>query len=341
MIQLLPQRVWRTYLGGARIDRLCCAETCEDGHFPEDWIASCVRAFNPGRNCPDEGLCKTTDGAFLKDLLESDPAGMLGEACVQKHGVQMPILVKLLDAAERLVIQAHPTVAFAKEAFHSEFGKTELWYILEAEPDACVYLGFAPGITRADWEDCFWRQDIPGMLARLNRLPVKRGDCIFVDGGVPHAIGGGCLMAELQEPTDLMVIPERVTPAGIRLSDEKLTGGLGFSKMFDCFTYEGYSLEETVRRYFVPRKEIFSGCAVIVDEDTTDKFKMWELSGANASIPLDGHFAVAVVTKGKGTISDNLSSLPAKQGDRFFIPAAAGVLHCMGNGDFTVLVFSN
>ena len=81
------------------------------------------------------------------------------------------------------------------------------------------------------------------MLNALHRFELKKGDFIFVEGGVPHAIGAGCFMAELQEPTDLMVIPERITPSGVELSDVKLHCGLGFEKMFDCFIYNGYDRE--------------------------------------------------------------------------------------------------
>ena len=128
-------------------------------------------------------------------------------------------------------------------------GKTECWFIIEAEKDACVYLGFKQGITREKWEQLFEKQDIDGMLECLNKVPVRKGDAVFVDGGMPHAIGGGCMLIEAQEPTDLMVIPERTSKSGITLSDEKMHGGLGFNKMFDCFIYKGYSEAELRRKY--------------------------------------------------------------------------------------------
>ena len=90
---------------------------------------------------------------------------------------------------------------------------------------------------REYWKHLFDVQDIEGMLECMHHFPVKRGDLIYVAGGVPHAIGAGCFLAEIQEPTELMVIPERVTPSGVRLAEEKLHGGLGFEKMFDCFEY--------------------------------------------------------------------------------------------------------
>ena len=95
--KLKTNRVYRTYTGGSRIDALLEGRKTEDGRFPEDWLASTVRAFNPGREDIVEGLGQTEDGTPICDLA---PQGL-------------PILVKLLDAAQRLVIQAHPTRAFA------------------------------------------------------------------------------------------------------------------------------------------------------------------------------------------------------------------------------------
>ena len=96
----------------------------------------------------------------------------------------------------------------------------------------------------------FEQQDVEKMLDCLHRFEVKKGDFIFVAGGAPPAIGKNCFLAELQEPTDLMVIPERITSSGVVLAEQKLHGGLGFEKMFDCFLYEGFSKDKTRQMYF-------------------------------------------------------------------------------------------
>ena len=233
--KLKENRVRRSYLGGARIDKFYGKENCENGYCPEDWIGSVVEANNPGDVIVGEGLGVTDTGEFVKDVLSEKG--------------KMPFLVKLLDSAERLVIQAHPTVDFAKKAFNSEFGKTECWYFIDCDEDACVYIGFKPGITREKWELLFHAQDSEGMLELLHKINVKKGDVVFVDGGVPHAIGGGSLILELQEPTDLMVCGEKVTPSGRVLADEKVHGGLGFEKMFDCFEYNPYTESEINEKF--------------------------------------------------------------------------------------------
>lgn len=305
--QLCPTRVYRAYYGGANIDRLEGNPNPAVSRFPEDWISSVTAAFNPGRNMEKEGLSQTVDGEYLKDLIEADRTNMIGQR------KEMSFLFKLLDASERLAIQAHPTVPFARKYFNSSYGKTECWYILN--DGGCVYLGFKEGITKEYWKHLFDVQDIEGMLECMHHFPVKRGDLIYVAGGVPHAIGAGCFLAEIQEPTDLMVIPERVTPSGVRLAEEKLHGGLGFEKMFDCFEYGGLSAEETKKRYFrkpLKRNNVLQN---IIDRSITDKFQLDQLiirGDYRYEMP---SYGVILVIEGKGTIGAE----EVRTGDRMFL----------------------
>lgn len=332
ILRFLENRVWRAYYGGERLDAFEGKTECVRGRRPEEWIASTVTAFNADRPGEQEGISVCLDGQpFDRVLLENREKLLGGEEA-------MSILVKLLDAGERLVIQCHPTVPFAKKYWHKPFGKTECWYILSAEEDAHVYLGFREGITREHWKDLFEKQDIPGMLSCLHRHPVKPGNLYFVDGGVPHAIGGGCLMVELQEPSDLMVIPERVTPSGVVLADEKLHGGIGFEKMWDCFSYDGMSQEEIRRKYFrhvLPRENELCN---VVDSSLTDRFAM-QLLHVTRSTDTDfgGRYAVGVVIEGSGMVSEGGRQLPVRKSDSFFISADTGPLTWQGN-DLTVLL---
>ena len=320
-----PNRVARSYLGGRRLDRMQGVAEPKDGFFPEEWVASTTRAFNMG-GAPDEGLSVTPDGRFLADILAEHPEYLGGFE-------RLPILLKLLDASERLVIQAHPTVPFAKEHFGSPFGKAECWYILDADPDAHVYLGFKPlDDLRARWIRAFDAQNVQEMLSMLHRIPVKPGDVWYVDGGVPHAIGGGCIMAELQEPTDLMVIPEKVTPSGRVLSEQKLHGGLGFEKMFDVFDYRGYSPEE-LRARFHRRPDVPANVPTpIIDGSLTEKFRLTEYRAeGKMTIPKPGQPAVAVVVSGSGEIGDSDGFFGISAGNSLFIPATAGALTLRGS----------
>lgn len=327
-------RVWRAYTGGKRIDKFYGKENCADSRRPEDWLASTVEAFNPDRPVEGEGLSVCDDGRIFKEILAENPERILGKELCKKYSGNQSILVKLLDSAERLVIQCHPTVPFAKEHFGSIFGKTECWYMLDCDEVACVYLGFKPGITKEKWQALFEIQDTEGMLDCLHKFSVKAGDLWFVNGGVPHAIGGGCLMIELQEPSDLMVIPERVTPAGITLADRKLHGGLGFEKMFDCFEYVGYSREETKQKYFRRAELTENKLSTIVGDDLTESFSMKALKvKGTVEVDLGERYAVVIVTSGDGVLKTADSELKLQKSDNFFITANSGALRFDGELD--------
>ena len=312
-------RVNRAYFGGKNIDKFMGKDRFENGRKPEEWIASSVTAFNPDNPIENEGLSICEDGRFFRDALAENyrlHLGITGDGQVRN---ELTILVKLLDSAERLVIQCHPTVDFAKREFNSGFGKTEAWYILDGDKGACVYLGFKKGITKEYWKELFAKQDVGAMLDCLNRFPVKKGELWFVDGGVPHAIGAGCFMIELQEPSDLMVIPERKTPSGRVLDEKKLHGGLGFEKMFDCYEYVGYTQEEIKEKYYKKPKFSANILTPIIDKSLTDKFRMSGIKvEKECKLELDS-YAVAVLTSGSCKIADKSGSTPFKKGNSFFI----------------------
>ena len=316
--KLITNRVRRMYLGGGRIDEFCGVSTdVLDGvPRPEDWLASTTQAFNGAVEISGEGLGRLEDGRLVKDV-----AG------------ELPILVKLLDSDERLVVQAHPTVPCAKQLFNSKVGKTECWYFLPGTaPDACVYLGFKPGVTRQMWRGAFEAQK--GLLDMLHCIPVSSGDFVFVDGGVPHAIGAGCFMVELQEPSDLMVVAERFTPSGRRIPDAKMHGGVGWEKMFDVYEYEGLDYEEVCRRYVgrgFSRKERKDHKAFCVcGPEFTDKFGMWRvLGGGGIAFPRDR--SVAVVTDGAGSVN----GVDVKKGDRLLV---CGAENLETHGDVALVV---
>jgi mannose-6-phosphate isomerase len=285
-------------------------------YYPEDWIASVVEAYNPGMDKIEyEGLARCEDGTFLRDYIKSNPQ-CLGDK------TEIGILVKLLDAGDRLAIQCHPTDKFAQEYMNSPYGKTECWYMLETTEDACVYLGFNEKATREKWVSAFHKQDVDAMLDMMHKIDVKQGDCIFVDGGIPHSIGEGCFMVELQQPTDLMVVTERVTTSGRVLPEEKLHNGLGFEKMFDCFEYKNYKKEELIEKYVFASVDRSNIIQPIIDEKITDIFKMSILNAeGDFSYKNKGSYEVIVVAEGTGILDDGINQFSVKKGDRFFLEA--------------------
>ena len=301
--RLKENRVHRTYLGGKKMGVFLNRRE-EDGYYPEDWTASVVKALNPGSDKEDEGFGYLEDGRMVKDVVNGE----------------MRCLVKLLDSSERLVIQVHPTREFAEKFFNSKYGKTECWYFLDCEEDACVYLGFKKGITYEKWKRAFEKQDSGEMLSLLNKLSVKKGDCIFVNGGEPHAIGAGCFMIEAQEPSDLMGVVERYTVSGRELCDLKMHGGIGFENMLKMFTYQGYTLDEVIEKYKVKPKKLAENVYSYLDNRYTDKFNIIQIKN-NVDYDLLVKNGVLIITNGKGVVN----GLEVQKGDRVFIDDCMGL----------------
>lgn len=345
-IKLSSARAWRTYLGGKLLDKLYGLTGTEDGHFPEEWIMSVVSARNAGReDIKDEGLSMlagVTPPVSLKSLIESNPVTYLGKehaACFRNN---TGVLVKLIDSAERLTVQVHPDRPTAKELFQSDFGKTECWHILGGRiidgQMPCIYLGFKPGVTREQWQDLFEHQDLPGMLNCLHRFQVHNGDTFLIEGGIPHAIGAGCFLVEIQEPTDYTIRVERATPSGFQVADFMCHQGLGFERMFDCFTYGGFTWEETKKRWKIPptvlRKDQSGRETELIGYRNTDYFRLTELViGASLQLDAGASFAGIYVLSGQGTICADGAMQSFQKGDQFFLPAQVKKLTIRKNSD--------
>ena len=331
-VKLTAARAWRTYTGGSLIDQLHGIKNSEDTQFPEEWIMSTTLARNPGREEIEEGLCYL-DGQdmSLREYIETWPEETLGRAHVDAVGKTTGVLVKIIDAAERLTVQCHPSKEQALRLFNSQFGKTECWYILGGREingeKPSLYFGFKEGIERSRWEDAFFRQDIPAMLGMMHHFEVKPGDTFLIKGGVPHAIGAGCLLVEIQEPTDYTIRIERVTPKGLRISDQQCHQGLGFEKMFECFDFTGYSQDEAFRNWKLPARLIEKNDHVLREElvgyDDTPCFYMERCVIADKyTFRQSNHFFGMYVLNGEGTLTGDGVSMAVRPGDQFFVPAA-------------------
>ena len=139
------------------------------------------------------------EGAFrnasLNELWEQHRERIFGRRA--PSGGRFPLLAKILDARETLSVQVHPPESVASRLRGEP--KTEMWYVMDAQPQACLYAGFRPGVGRRQFEQAL---DSGGVEDLLHRIPVKKGDAIFIPSGRCHAIGGGCLIAEIQQNSD-------------------------------------------------------------------------------------------------------------------------------------------
>ena len=138
-------------------------------------------------------------GKDLSDLISTYKSKLLGKQVYEKYGEQFPLLVKFIDANEDLSIQVHPNDELAKER-HNSFGKTEMWYILQADEDASLITGFNQPVDK----DKYVQKFEAGKLTEiLNRETVQAEDLFFIPAGRVHTIGKGILLAEIQQTSDV------------------------------------------------------------------------------------------------------------------------------------------
>jgi mannose-6-phosphate isomerase len=279
---------------------------------PEDWVASTTSRFG----LAPSGLTTLPDGRLLTEAIAADRRWWLGP-----ERADTGILVKLLDAGQRLPVHVHPDRAFAHEHLTSPYGKTEAWVIVSAEPDAVVHLGFTRDVSPGELAAWVRDQEVDAMLAATNRVPIRAGDALLCPAGMPHAIGAGVLLVEIQEPTDFSVLLEY---AGFAL-DGPAEGHLklGYDRALQCVDRS---------RCDADRLAALRGDADRLLPAEADAFFTAErLRGPAAA--LDAAFSVVVVTAGEGALTGDHDDLAVRRGDTLLIPYAAGPLTLSGTAE--------
>lgn len=138
-------------------------------------------------------------GKTLQELIDSFPKELLGKSVVERFGKEFPILIKFIDAKQDLSIQLHPNDELAKKR-HGSFGKTEMWYIMDADEGANLIVGFNKDVTKEEYSKSLKEGKL---LSLMNYEPVKKGDTFFINTGKIHAIGAGVMLAEIQQTSDI------------------------------------------------------------------------------------------------------------------------------------------
>jgi mannose-6-phosphate isomerase len=314
--QLLPPNVvhhW--YAGGPALARWRGIAPVGE-HSPEEWIGATVARFGE----PDSGPARLADGTLLRDAVTADPVGWLGrdDGAAGDTGV----LVKLLDAGQRLPVHVHPTRDYAARHLGCVYGKTEAWYILEAGPDAAVWVGWREDVGARRVSDLVEAQDTEAMLNLMNRIPVRPGDGVLVPGGTPHAIGAGILLIEAQEPTDQSILLER---NNTRASDDEVFLGLPRNTALSVVDTSALRDPTGLLRHATDGH--------VLPAEAAPYFQMRLLS-AGADVPAG--FAVAVVIGGSGVLRSDAPPLDVAKGQTLVVPAACGPWRT--NGDAVLLV---
>lgn len=273
---------------------------------PEDWVASTTARYGQAKS----GRSALPDGTLLADAITADPVAWLGAAHVARYGADPALLVKLLDAGQRLPVHVHPDRPFALAHLASPYGKTEAWIVLDAAPGATVHLGFTRDIAAGELAAWVSAQDVAALLGATNRVPVQAGDAILCPAGMPHAIGQDVLIVELQEPTDFSVLLEW---DGFPLGPDDATLGLPLDQALAC-----------VDRRACPSTRLAELCrgspGSLLPAEAAPFFTAESLTGG----VLPAGFAVLVVTGGSGALSGEWGTLPVSRGSTVVVPFDAG-----------------
>lgn len=185
---IIKEKLW----GGKNLNKILNKPRMSD-HDGESWELSCVpNSVSVLRNGP-------LAGKTLTELIEQFRGDLVGEAVYEEHGSRFPLLIKFIDAQQDLSIQVHPDDELAKIR-HNSFGKTEMWYVIDSEPDASIIVGFSEPLNVSQYLDYVENNKL---MSILNRERVQPHDVFFIPAGRVHTIGKGLIIAEIQQTSDV------------------------------------------------------------------------------------------------------------------------------------------
>lgn len=306
----------RFYRGGEAIARFRGA-TEADPFTPEDWVGSTVTVRGEG----PAGLTTLPDGRVLRDAIAQDAVGWLGEPHVRAFGDDPMLLVKVLDAGQRLPIHAHPDRTFAAREIGSRHGKAEAWYILTP---GSIHLGLTQDVSRSTAIDLVREQRVDELLTLMHEVAVQPGDTVYVPPGMLHAIGEGVLLVELQEPEDLSILLEW---KGFDIDgSEHGHLGLGFDTALEAVRLARDSPDD------IERLVVRASSRPEVLADGAARYFRLEEFDLDGRREIDGGFAIVVGLEGHVELVGEGGAVEVGQGTTAILPAAAGAPALAGRG---------
>ena len=253
------------------------------------------------------------DGMTLADFLDTHPEAKGSEAAKFEF---FPVLVKLIDAASDLSVQVHPNDEYALSR-EGQYGKTEMWYVVESERGAGMYCGFKRKVTKDELADALANGTVTDLL---NFIEVKKGDCLFIKSGTVHAICGGVLVYEIQQNSTLTY---RLYDYG-RVGADGKPRELHIAKALEVTDTQSVCRpNETVRR-LSDGAELLGECRyfIAVAYDTS------ECGGTEVS---ERSFSAFTCVDGECVLTAGGGSCALGRGDSCFVPAGSGKVRFDGN----------
>lgn len=310
---ILKERIW----GGRKLEEKYGRQLPE-GKIGESWDIAC---HPNGTSIVDNGIYK---GKSLSELIEERGKDILGKI-VEEDFSKFPLLIKILDASDVLSVQVHPDDEYAAANENGELGKTEMWYILDAEPGAIIYYGVKPGISREEFREAIEKGQLESYLGRME---VKKGDVIYIPAGMVHAIGAGIMICEIQQNSDTTY----------RVFDWNRKGADGnprelhIEKALDVIDFEGKHSREKVKGLAVQEqggeRTIYVACRYFAMEKLDIAGEMKECADGDK-------FFTLTIAEGSGEIRYDGGVQAFSAGDSLLIPASLGSYSIAG--DCTVI----
>lgn len=269
-------------------------------------------------SCHPDGESIIADGDYagrtLSAFLAEHPEA-LGTNCEQFD--RFPVLVKLIDARDNLSVQVHPDDAYAL-ANEGEYGKTEMWYIVEAEEGAELIYGFKDSITKEEFRRAIEENTL---LDRVNRVPVKQGDVFFIEAGTLHAIGKGILIAEIQQNSNTTY---RVYDYG-RIGADGKPRELHVEKALDVTNLTPAKAQECCPKD--NGTQLLAKCSYFHTSCTENEDSCQVVSD-------DTSFLHLLVLEGEAVLTAECCEIPLRKGTSVFVPAGTGACRINGKCKF-------
>lgn len=305
--------------GGTRLGTVLGKPLGDATDYAESWEISDHGA--------DQSIVSTGPlrGKALNQLISEFGDTLLGSAHV---GTQFPLLIKFLDAHDRLSLQVHPNDTQARTYDPDENGKTEAWVILATEPGSRLYAGLKSGVTR----DQFQQQLSAGTVEEcLHSFEVNAGDCVYVPAGTVHAIGEGVLLAEVQQSSDMTF---RIHDWG-RMGSDGQPRELHIDQALSCIDFDRGPVDP------VCPQRLPDGAAVTEELVRCDKFliRRHQLDSAVTFAPEVG-FRILMLLAGTGALTTDETSWSLVKGNTVLIPASCPAVQITPEDPITLLEVS-
>ena len=295
---IYKERVW----GGNKLSTVFNRKANNDKPIGESWELSAVKG---DLSQVSNGFLK---GNNIQELIEVYMGELVGDKVFEKFGIELPLLFKIIDAAERLSVQVHPNDELALDR-HKAYGKTEMWYVIDAKPDAAIYVGFNKEVTKDEFIE---RTKNGTLLDVMNVETAKPNDVFYLPAGRIHAIGEGILIAEIQQTSD---VTYRIYDWG-RENNPETAREMHTNLAVDAIDYK---LIDNYKTIYTAKKN--DGMNIVKSDYFTTN--LLELEQAkNRDYTLLDSFVVYMCFYGSAEIKCNGSSEHIAKGETVMIPAA-------------------